>query len=302
MKIYYHHVGEPGANADFPKTVFNNVPIQLVKDSLPDIFPFKSLLIQDLEASFPDGVFNCWGVPSGAAIVIKNLKIGDAVLLVESVNIKGEIPALAIVKVYHTQEMTSLSQALWGNTKYSYIFFFKTIKLDYYWINLLDEIGYNENFDPRGKFYAIADSRLEKFGGAEAFLEHLIRNYSHTSFTYPEEIPQDVSFLEGGVTEITVNSYERNQYARRKCIDILGNKCIICGFDFYKEYGEIGLDYIHVHHLINLAKIGKEYIVNPEKDLIPVCPNCHAMLHKRSPSFSVDEMKEIVNSKKLLIY
>jgi 5-methylcytosine-specific restriction protein A len=39
--------------------------------------------------------------------------------------------------------------------------------------------------------------------------------------------------------------------------------------------------YIHVHHL-KLVSQGPRKI-DPKKDLVPVCPNCHAMLHTRIP-------------------
>jgi predicted HNH restriction endonuclease len=32
-----------------------------------------------------------------------------------------------------------------------------------------------------------------------------------------------------------------------------------------------------------------------EKDLIPVCPNFHAMLHTSSPPVSVEELKKKIN-------
>ena len=59
-------------------------------------------------------------------------------------------------------------------------------------------------------------------------------------------------------------------------------------------YGEIGKDFIHVHHLIPLNEIGKEYIVDYKNDLIPVCPNCHAMLHREidGKRYSWQELRE----------
>ncbi|MEG0771017.1 MAG: HNH endonuclease, partial [Clostridia bacterium] len=63
-----------------------------------------------------------------------------------------------------------------------------------------------------------------------------------------------------------------------------------------KIYGEIGKDFIHVHHLKPLNEIGEEYIVNPVNDLIPVCPNCHAMLHRKinAKYLSVEELKSLL--------
>ena len=86
--------------------------------------------------------------------------------------------------------------------------------------------------------------------------------------------------LEGNVMQLTTNKYERDSIARERCIATRGCRCTVCGFDFEKAYGEVGKGFIHIHHIVPLAKIGKNYQLNPEKDLIPVCPNCHAMLHR----------------------
>jgi 5-methylcytosine-specific restriction protein A len=57
-------------------------------------------------------------------------------------------------------------------------------------------------------------------------------------------------------------------------------------------YGEIGKNFIHVHHVKPLSEIDEQYKINPIKDLRPVCPNCHAMLHKRKPAYSIEEIQD----------
>ena len=104
--------------------------------------------------------------------------------------------------------------------------------------------------------------------------------------------------LEGAKREIVVNAYERNPQARSTCISHYGTKCYICGFDFEKVYGRLGKDFIHVHHLVPISSIGKEYEIDPIKDLRPVCPNCHAMLHRENPPLSIEELKKIIESRK----
>jgi len=66
---------------------------------------------------------------------------------------------------------------------------------------------------------------------------------------------------------------------------------VVCEFNFEAAYGEIGSGFIHVHHLTKLSDIRQGYEVNPVDDLRPVCPNCHAMLHKRNPPYTIDELK-----------
>lgn len=93
---------------------------------------------------------------------------------------------------------------------------------------------------------------------------------------------------------VTINSYERNSKARKKCIEHYGISCQVCGMNFEEVYGQLGEGYIHVHHIVPLYKIGEEYEVDPINDLIPVCPNCHAMLHTKinGKPVTISELKE----------
>ncbi|WP_201595600.1 HNH endonuclease [Psychrobacter vallis] len=105
------------------------------------------------------------------------------------------------------------------------------------------------------------------------------------------EIDDESIFTEGAKKYVTVNVYERNPQARAECLKKHGYRCKVCNFSFFEAYGEIGKEFIHVHHIKPLAGIAKTYELNPTKDLVPVCPNCHAMLHTKSPPLSVDELR-----------
>jgi 5-methylcytosine-specific restriction protein A len=111
-------------------------------------------------------------------------------------------------------------------------------------------------------------------------------------FHSPEELPAQELGREGAVTRIEVNRYERDSRARKRCVERWGVSCSACGLNFAEEYGEVGKDFIHVHHLRALSEIGEEYQVDPVADLRPVCPNCHAMLHRAHPMLTVDELKK----------
>ena len=117
--------------------------------------------------------------------------------------------------------------------------------------------------------------------------------YTQGLFT---DVEENCEYYEGHVIKITVNRYERSSVARMKCIECHGAKCVICGMDFGKKYGKIGDGFIHVHHLKPLHSIGEEYIVDYKNDLIPVCPNCHAMIHRieNGSELSVQELKRIL--------
>ncbi|QXW18918.1 HNH endonuclease [Comamonas aquatica] len=111
---------------------------------------------------------------------------------------------------------------------------------------------------------------------------------------YPDELPQGVTYAEGSGQQVMVNRYERSLEARNACIEHYGTACQVCGLDFSEKYGELGSGFIHVHHRVQIASIGRAYHVDPINDLAPVCPNCHAMLHRREPPLEIEELRALV--------
>jgi len=105
---------------------------------------------------------------------------------------------------------------------------------------------------------------------------------------------QPVIYSEGTPFQVELTRFERNIEARQKCIDYYGLSCIVCEFNFEEKYGETARDFIHVHHLKKISSIKKEYLVDPIKDLVPVCPNCHSIIHKKKVPYTINEMKEMI--------
>lgn len=95
---------------------------------------------------------------------------------------------------------------------------------------------------------------------------------------------------EGAKIEIITTAYERDAAARAVCIAHYGVTCSVCRINFEKTYGGLGKGFIHVHHLRPLSTIREEYKLDPLKDLRPVCPNCHAMLHKTNPPLTIQDL------------
>src|SRR5690606_8039059 len=81
-------------------------------------------------------------------------------------------------------------------------------------------------------------------------------------------------YKEGSRFSVLSTAIERNPIARKKCIDHFGCKCFVCNFEFKRAYGELGGDYIHVHHKTDLSSRDGEHEVDPVRDLVPLCPNC----------------------------
>lgn len=111
--------------------------------------------------------------------------------------------------------------------------------------------------------------------------------------TFPDEVTSGAVYIDGAVKQVLVNAYERDPAARRDCISHHGCACIVCGFDFGLYYGELGEGFIHVHHVQPLSEIRGEHQIDPIRDLVPVCPNCHAMLHRDNPPPTVEELTAI---------
>lgn len=95
---------------------------------------------------------------------------------------------------------------------------------------------------------------------------------------------------EGAKMRVEVNRYERNPANRAACIAAHGLRCKACDFDFERFYGPIGEGYIEVHHTTPVSVMGDSYIVDPTKELVPLCANCHAIVHRQIPPLSVEEL------------
>ena len=94
------------------------------------------------------------------------------------------------------------------------------------------------------------------------------------------------------MTRVAVNRYERSLANRAAAIAIHGAFCHVCGFDFAEFYGLMGEGFIEVHHRIPVSRMGEGYVVSPEEDLVPLCANCHQMVHREDPPVAVEELKD----------
>lgn len=160
--------------------------------------------------------------------------------------------------------------------------------------------------------YHEIDSLFDKFsqGIRKTEIKHLsellgliksrTNSVEEDSIYIPEEIIDEDGLPEGAKKQININAYERNKEAREECIEHykrINNgkiKCEICEFEFSDAYGEKFKNKIHIHHITELSEIGEEYIVDPINDLLPVCPNCHMILHSKRPAHTPDEVKKYI--------
>ena len=105
------------------------------------------------------------------------------------------------------------------------------------------------------------------------------------------------NLMEGALSRITMNKYERDPDARRLCVEHHGTRCQVCKAELGEHYGNVANGVIQVHHLKPLSeRNGKSYLVDPSTDLIPVCPNCHVVIHlRKNPPYSIDEVRSFLS-------
>ena len=111
------------------------------------------------------------------------------------------------------------------------------------------------------------------------------------------QVPEGQAVPEGAVTRVEVNRYERSKWARAACLEKFGYRCQACDLDFEERYGELGRAFMHVHHVVPLHEVAgiPNYRVDPIEDLRPVCPNCHAMLHRpKDHTLTVEELRALL--------
>ncbi len=91
--------------------------------------------------------------------------------------------------------------------------------------------------------------------------------------------------------------YERKRVNREACVQLKGTSCFVCGLDFLEKYGNLGRGYIEIHHIKPLATQEVGYVLSIDKDLVPLCSNCHSMAHRESPPVSIEKLKQIIEKR-----
>jgi predicted HNH restriction endonuclease len=117
----------------------------------------------------------------------------------------------------------------------------------------------------------------------------------------------DENFLiyEGNVKYRQSKVYERSSQLRNLAVEkyTIGGriKCSVCCFDFEDFYGEYGKYFIEIHHQKPVFMLNeREYKQTLEAALVnvvPVCSNCHRMVHKTKIPLTIEEMKAKINQK-----
>lgn len=294
---------------DFPKTIgtpkngivrfeFSDVVSDLAQLHLEEIEQLRL----DTERYAPEG-FQIWGIPSGAKRVLNDFQVGDYLLLLEAAGPGGSFAYAGRAIAKPSQECFDLSRRLWGEQRFPLIIFLKGNLTNYRWISFCENLGYKTNWNPAGNTYRVQHERLitSPYGDEEG----LIRAVSgHDIPLEPETVAADVPLQD--LAELDFHDEEgrvalRQHLQRERSARLvqafkraLGDfSCCVCGFDFLNAYGELGRRFIEAHHVKPVAELEPNEAVRLE-DLVPVCSNCHRMLHRRHPTLGWRELRDLV--------
>ena len=160
-----------------------------------------------------------------------------------------------------------------------------------------DEVLKDYSLNP-GKENGYPSIKFTKIFGNTYEVEFIGLDLLNDESINPLETIETENEVEGKQKKIYTTKYERSYKNREKAIKIHGTRCMVCDFDFEEAYGELGKDFIEVHHTKPLYSLEDEVEINPEEDLVCLCSNCHRMIHRRRDKIlSVEELKEIMEER-----
>ncbi|WP_240522446.1 phage lytic cycle repressor MrpR family protein [Bacillus toyonensis] len=165
--------------------------------------------------------------------------------------------------------------------------------------SIIKRFNINENASARNKLRSMIDVNLadlqknttsyDKNYNSNIEIEIIERDID------AEQAEEDEYYKDGATQYFHGKRYERNSTNRRRAIEIHGLSCKVCDFNFEEVYGKYGKDFIEVHHIKPLSTLNKEMKINPTKDLVPVCANCHRIIHRnKNQILSIEQVKQII--------
>ncbi|HDR7827531.1 EVE domain-containing protein [Bacillus cereus group sp. Bce018] len=172
--------------------------------------------------------------------------------------------------------------------------------------NILYYLGLRANYrglfsgKSLGEVIEIFKSEGEEYSDIVRLLqgrERSIQLYENVISDIESQEIEEGGRIEGTKRSYYVNKYERNIKNRKKAIEIHGLNCYACGFNFEEIYGGRGKDFIEIHHIKPLSTLEEAIVIDPETDLVPLCANCHRMVHRRKDEvLTIEQLKALIKN------
>ncbi|HEY1717016.1 MAG TPA: hypothetical protein VGH42_01830 [Verrucomicrobiae bacterium] len=180
MNGFIMHIGKENG-IDIGSTITKRRSFDEIISKLPNGAEREFFLNdKQLRSEFPQGSFNCWGIPIGAQPAFLETEIGDAVFFAPWIGQQGgHIGHLCIIKAICELELRESSRILWPETPsgrvFPYVFFFDTESGIHDWYKFLEDLEYKQNWHPQGWYRKIKSHHFNNFGGVLGYVEHLRR-------------------------------------------------------------------------------------------------------------------------------
>lgn len=139
-------------------------------------------------------------------------------------------------------------------------------------------------YDSKSSEFEFFIENFESIEDDMALLDYIIH--------YDENLSISLDVMCQAANKLTYHlKCERDINYREQVIQTHGTSCAICGFNYARAYGhDIAKDFIDIHYIGNMDEKKAPDII---RDFIPVCANCHRMLHrKRINNISVKDLKK----------
>jgi 5-methylcytosine-specific restriction enzyme A len=137
--------------------------------------------------------------------------------------------------------------------------------------------------------------RIDRFGGVSeaefACVSSCFAAVFALSSTDPDDYEEVPGVEEGASRQYLATRYERSPSNRLSCIRHYGARCYVCTMDYGRAYGALGDGYIEVHHIEPISRAGGPVLIDPIKDLVPLCASCHRMVHRSDPPMHPDDLR-----------
>ena len=306
MAVYFQHVGEAGGKRDFPKTIgtatsgLKLFQIEEIEKYIDNAAPGEiDAIRRELNSVTPNG-FQIWGIPSGAKSVLRALSNGDFLLLLETTKGGGSFYYAGEVVAFLSRENFRLSMHLWGEARFPLIVFLRGGLADYSWEKFCNEFGHKTNRNPAGQTIRLKSEKIaiSPFPSERDIVVRMTGLDFSTMKYSPllDDLISDVAELDISDREALKSLREHMVRERSSKLirafkkSLVKFECVACGFDFQRFYGELGRNFIEAHHqkpIAMMAEGGETRL----SDLVPLCSNCHRMVHRHLPIITVDELK-----------
>jgi len=184
----------------------------------------------------------------------------------------------------------------------------------------LEKLGYAEYFKIKNMgFFKLTKSGEKYLNENKELIKYLLNNpfeYNEIKNLFDEAVKnnkekrkinifdENIIITEGNEKIIYQKTYERSKKLREYAIEYYKKNgeiiCDICCFNFKEFYGKLGEGFIEIHHLKPIFMFEGEdlnkKIEEALKNVVPVCSNCHRIIHRnRMQPVSIETMKKYVN-------